>query len=130
MKLLLLLTLTLTLGYTSAADNNGQGEDEPGKTDANGKKQGHWIVKGKHQPEKKYPMEDKIKEGDFKDSRKTGEWTFYYVGNVPKLKTTFVNNKASGKYIKYHSNGNTKEEGEYRMGRQIGTKTDYHESGK
>lgn len=130
MKYLLLITFSLSLLNTYSIDNNGQGEDEPGKTDEGGKKQGHWIVKGKHKPEKGYPMEDKIEEGDYKDSRKMGEWTFFYKGNVPRLKTTFINNKASGKYIKYHENGNVKEEGEYRMGRQIGTKKDYHVNGE
>jgi antitoxin component YwqK of YwqJK toxin-antitoxin module len=130
MKLLLLLSFVLSLGFTHASDNNGQGEDEPGKTDESGRKQGHWIVKGKHKPQKNYPPEDKIEEGDYKDSRRNGEWTFFHIGNVPKLKTTFVNNKASGKYIKYHTNGNLKEEGEYRMGRQVGGQTQYFEDGK
>lgn len=130
MKLLLfLLALALSLGFSFASENNGQGEDEPGKTDEKGK-QGHWIVKGKHQPEKNYPMEDKIEEGDYKDSRKNGEWTFFYIGNVPKLKTTFINNKASGVYVKYHPNGNTKEKGEYKMGRQLGKQEQFFEDGK
>lgn len=130
MKLLTLLSFVLSLGFATASENNGQGEDKPGQTDANGKKQGHWIVKGKHKPEKNYPPEDKIEEGDYKDSRRTGEWTFFHIGNVPKLKTTFINNKASGKYIKYFRNGNVKEEGEYRMGRQVGTQKQFFEDGK
>ena len=130
MKLLTLLLFVLSIGFVSASDNNGQGEDKPGKTDENGRKQGHWIVKGKHKPEKNYPAEDKIEEGDYKDSRRTGEWTFFHKGNVPKLKTTFVNNKATGIYTKYFDNGNVKEEGEYRMGRQIGTQKQFFKDGK
>ena len=130
MKLLTLLCFVLSLGIATASDNNGQGEDKAGVTDANGKKQGHWIVKGKHKPEKNYPPEDKIEEGDYKDSRKEGEWTFFHIGNVPKLKTTFVNNKATGKYIKYYPNGNMKEKGEYRIGLQVGTQETFFEDGK
>ncbi len=130
MKLLTLLLFVLSLGFVSASDNNGQGEDKPGKTDERGLKQGHWIVKGKHRESKGYPPEDKIEEGDYKDSRRTGEWTFFHIGNVPKLKTTFVNNKATGKYTKYFSNGNVKEKGEYRMGRQMGTQEQFFEDGK
>ncbi|MEZ4938894.1 MAG: hypothetical protein R2799_14995 [Crocinitomicaceae bacterium] len=130
MKLLALLSFVFSLGFTLASENNGQGEDKPGQTDAQGKKQGHWIVKGKHKPEKNYPPEDKIEEGDYKDSRKEGEWTFFHIGNVPKLTTTFVNNKATGKYTKYFANGNVKEKGEFRVGRQVGTQEQFFESGK
>lgn len=79
-----------------------------------GMKQGHWIVTGDMKPEKEYPPEGKIEEGDYKDDRKTGEWIKYHKdGITPRLKGTYVNGRPNGPYIKYHDNGQESEIGTY-----------------
>ena len=54
------------------------------QTDANGKKQGPW---------KKYDKEGKLKyEGQFKDDKPTGKFTYYYPTGKVKTESVFSNN--------------------------------------
>ena len=52
--------------------------DAPNATDAQGRKQGMWIIWGKDKPEKGYPAEGRIEEGPFKDNKKSGTWIKYH----------------------------------------------------
>ena len=63
-----------------------QEDGEINKKDAQGRKQGPWIIFGKDRPEKGYPNEGKIEEGPYKDNRKHGQWTKYH-------KETFKNER-------------------------------------
>lgn len=45
--------------------------------DANGFKQGHWIIYGKDFPERRHPAEAKLEEGKFNSDLREGEWLFY-----------------------------------------------------
>jgi hypothetical protein len=99
-------------------------------TDANGKKQGHWIILGNNKPESGYGAQVKFEEGDYKDGRKTGTWTKYYAdGKTPKLKGTYINNRPEGVYYKYYSNGTIKEKGSLKLNLNFDTLTRYHENG-
>lgn len=46
-------------------------------TDDSGLKQGYWITFGKDFPEKGYPNDGKIDEGNYIDNIKSGEWYYY-----------------------------------------------------
>jgi antitoxin component YwqK of YwqJK toxin-antitoxin module len=99
-------------------------------TDANNKKQGHWVITGKDRPSSGYGQQVKVEEGDYKDGRKTGTWIKYYDdGKTPKLKGTYVNNRPEGEYVKYYSNGTIKEKGSLKLNLNIDTLTRYHENG-
>ncbi|MCB0477230.1 MAG: hypothetical protein R2799_15375 [Crocinitomicaceae bacterium] len=75
------------------------------------KKQGYWIIFGYQYPKKKYLPCNKIEEGRYKNSRKTGLWKFYYPNGNLKMEATFEIGKPVGNYIKYHENGEIKEIG-------------------
>jgi antitoxin component YwqK of YwqJK toxin-antitoxin module len=99
-------------------------------TDANNKKQGHWVITGKDRPSSGYGQQVKVEEGDYQDGRKAGTWTKYYDdGKTPKLKGTYVNNRPEGEYEKYYSNGTIKEKGSLKLNLNIDTLTRYHENG-
>jgi hypothetical protein len=99
-------------------------------TDANGKKQGHWVILGKDKPGTGYGSQVKFEEGDYKDSRKIGTWTKYYDdGKTPKIKGTYVNNRPEGVYYKYYSDGTLKEKGSLKLNLNYDTLTRYHENG-
>lgn len=100
------------------------------QTDANGWKQGYWIFYGKDMPEKGYPDEGKVEEGNFKDNKKTGEWIMYHKdGKTPRTKGYFENGRPKGAYIKYYENGVVMEEGTYANGKQSGSFKRYYENG-
>ncbi len=112
-KLILSLLVLFSVGFTSAFA--GSGVDQDGNvTDAQGKKQGKWIYRGKDRPEAGYPAEGKIEEGTFVDDRKEGIWIKYYNDGVtPKLKGEFHNHRPDGVYIKYDASGQIIEKGTF-----------------
>jgi hypothetical protein len=107
-------------------------EDEPrvaGYTDANGK-QGWWIIRGKDYPEKGYPSEGKIEEGNYKDDRKVGEWIVYHTdGITPRLIGNFVDGRPNGPYKKMNAQGIVVEKGDSYNKKQRGEFITYYDSG-
>lgn len=138
MKRYLLLSIFVIpmLGYSIANDISAAPYDldevEPvaGYTDANGLKQGYWIVYGKDAPEKGYPSEGKIEEGEFKDSKKEGTWIMYHKdGATPRLKGTFVGGRPNGPYEKYAPEGHAIETSSFNNGKQQGIYKSYNAAG-
>jgi antitoxin component YwqK of YwqJK toxin-antitoxin module len=98
--------------------------------DAQGKKQGKWIVRGRHKPGTCYQPEQKVEEGRYTDNRKTGVWIEYYCNNNMKNKLTFVNGRPDGYAIMYHENGKISEEGNWKANRWVGNYKLYYENGQ
>ena len=97
-------------------------------TDSLGKKQGHWVVIGKMKPNATaYLPNQLIEEGYYKDNRKTGVWKEYYSNGNQKNELNFENGRPSGKAIMYHENGCIKEEGNWKNNRWYGTYKSYNE---
>ena len=99
-------------------------------TDAQGKKQGKWIIFGRHKPGTCYTPEQKVEEGKYSDNRKTGIWIEYYCNSNMKNKLTFVNGRPDGYAIMYHENGKISEEGNWKANRWVGNYKLYHENGQ
>ncbi|MBK7130270.1 MAG: hypothetical protein IPH66_13040 [Crocinitomicaceae bacterium] len=128
-----LLGLTMPDDLTRTNANIGVEGIDPqanNQKDANGLKQGYWIFYGKDMPEKGYPDDGKIEEGNFKDDKKTGEWIMYHKdGKTPRTKGFFENGRPKGAYVKYYENGAVMEEGTYSNGKQTGSFVRYYENG-
>jgi hypothetical protein len=63
---------------TSYSENG----DVLNQIDANGKRQGHWMILGQMNPEKKdFAPNDIIETGFYKDGKKRGVWLYYSPGN-------------------------------------------------
>ena len=110
-------------------------EDEPripGYIDAQGRKQGYFVIYGKDVPEKtEYPPDGRVEEGNYKDDRKHGEWITYHPDGVtPRVKGMFVDGRANGAYEKYDQDGNKIEESSYHNGKQLGNYTSYYANGQ
>jgi hypothetical protein len=90
-------------------------------TDANGKKQGKWIIFGHHNPKMAgYDSNQKISEGTYKDNKKTGVWIDYFpTGNI-KNKLTFLDGRPHGPCNLYFWDGKIKEEGTWLNNRWVG----------
>ena len=106
-------------------------KDAPNAVDAQGRKQGMWIIWGKDKPEKGYPEDGRIEEGPFKDNKKDGTWIKYHKdGKTPRLTGVYANGRPNGKYTKYYPNGQAKEEGTFYAGKQKEVFKQYHENGQ
>jgi len=99
-------------------------------TDVSGKKQGKWILFGKHKPNTCYASNQKAEEGLYKENRKTGIWMEYFCNGNPKNKITFVNGRPDGYAIVYYENGKIQEEGQWKNNRWVGNMKQYYENGQ
>lgn len=75
---------TIILFFCIYVSSAALAQEAPNKTDASGKKQGHWI---KLDAEKK-----KIYDGNFVDDRPSGKFTYYYPAGEIKSVTVFSKN--------------------------------------
>lgn len=98
--------------------------------DVNGKKQGKWIIFGKHKPGSCYQPHQKVEEGKYIENRKTGVWIDYYCNSNKKSEITYVNGRPNGYAIMYYENGNKKEEGNWVNNRWVGDYKLYYENGQ
>jgi hypothetical protein len=56
---------------------------------ADGHKQGHWIILNETEHLPGYKESDKVREGDYKDGKKEGIWIEYEPGGVITSKTEY-----------------------------------------
>jgi antitoxin component YwqK of YwqJK toxin-antitoxin module len=132
MKAFVTLGLLLSFALLKAQSPSFElfGKDTINKTDATGKKQGKWIVFGKHQTEQCYQPTQKVEEGKYKENRKTGEWIQYYCNGNTKNKVTYANGRPDGYAILYHENGTVSEEGTWKNNRWVGNFKQFYENGE
>ena len=84
---------------------SGQTETSLNVTDRQGKKQGHWI--------KKYPNENIMYDGFFKDDHPVGELKRYYEDETLKSVLSYSDNGRKAVAVMYHPNGNISANGTY-----------------
>ena len=82
-----------------------QTETEINKTDQQGRKQGHWI--------KKYPNENIMYDGFFKDDHPVGEFRRYYENKTLKSLLIYSSDGTEADATIYHPNGNISSKGKY-----------------
>lgn len=106
------------------------GKDTINKTDAEGKKQGKWIVYGKDKPDDCYKATQKAEEGKYESNKKVGIWTEYFCNGNMKGSVTFVNGRPDGYAKTFHENGKINEEGMWRNSRWVGNYKLYYDNGQ
>lgn len=95
-----------------------------------GLKQGYWIVLNSVKKLPNYPMEAKVEEGKFADSKKIGIWKSYFANGNVKSEITYTNNRPSGYAKMYYDNGKIQEEGNWENSRWVGDYKSYYENGQ
>ena len=129
MKRVLLIAL-LVLGKALLAQSTTQ--DSTNVTDAEGRKQGRWVIlnKMKKPPLPDFTEEQKVEEGKFIDDKKTGKWITYYPNGNMKSVITYESNRPNGYATLYHENGKILEQGYWKNQRWVGDYKSYHENGE
>lgn len=124
---LILLFIVCKVGLAQSYEiyNN----DTINMVDVNGLRQGKWIIWGKMKKDPAYKDDQKVEEGSYKDSKKTGKWIEYYPSGNKKSDITFENNRPNGYATMYHANGQKSEEGVWKGNRWVGEYTLYYEDG-
>lgn len=98
--------------------------------DGVGKKQGKWILYGKHKPGLCYAPTQVAESGKYQENRKTGEWLEYFCNGNIKNQVNFVNGRQDGKAAIYYENGKIKEEGNWKNNRWVGNYKMYYDNGQ
>ncbi len=104
--------------------------DSINKIDVDGRKQGKWILMGKHKPGTCYAPEAKVEEGKYQDNRKKDVWIEYFCNGNMRNKLTFTNGKPDGYAQMFHENGKISEEGNWKNNRWVGNYKLYYENGQ
>jgi antitoxin component YwqK of YwqJK toxin-antitoxin module len=107
-----------------------QSLDSVNITDSNGKRQGRWVITNILLKRECYAEDQKVEEGKYVDSKKTGFWKEYYCNKNVKSKIYYENNKPNGYAVIYHENGKIKEEGEWKNNRWVGAYKLYYSNGQ
>jgi antitoxin component YwqK of YwqJK toxin-antitoxin module len=126
---LLAIFLTFTFGLSCDAFSQPNGGDTINFVDDAGKKQGYWIIFGTDKPTSGYAGDQKVEEGAYLSSRKTGPWKRYYPNDNLKSIINYVNNRPNGDYITYYETGKIEEEGNWTNNRNTGTFKRFHKNG-
>lgn len=93
-----------------------------GIIDQNGDYQGIWKLY--------YETGELKAEGNFEDSKRIGEWTFYHKNEAIEHKAKYVDGLPQGKWTWYFDNGKLRREEFFRRGREDGTVTEYDLTGE
>jgi antitoxin component YwqK of YwqJK toxin-antitoxin module len=129
-KLLYLLITFCGASFAQSQSSEVIGNDTCNKIDVDGRKQGKWILLGKHKPGTCYDPAAKVEEGKYQDNRKTGIWVEYFCNGNMKNKLTFANGRPDGYAIMYHENGKISEEGNWKVNKWVGNYKLYYDNGQ
>lgn len=130
MKKGILLLFIITYHFAIAQSVEIKGKDTINYTDDFGKKQGKWILLNKFLKKPNYEDNQKVEEGKYIDSKKTGLWKEYYPNSTIKSIITYENNRPYGYAKMYNDNGKIKEEGLWKNNRWIGDYKLYYDNGQ
>jgi antitoxin component YwqK of YwqJK toxin-antitoxin module len=98
--------------------------------DPRGLKQKRWVIFNSTKRLPGYKPDQKVEEGSYVNSRKHGAWKkFFSNGNV-KDEINYRMNRPDGPYKVYYENGNVQEQGVWKNNRNIGEFKRFHENGK
>ena len=128
MKQILIVLLVVISGFTFAQSS----KDSVNVTDAEGKRQGKWVITNKLMKPALagYKDDQKVEEGRYLDNKKVGIWVTYYPNGVTKSRITFENGRPFGKAIMFHENGKVAEQGIWKNNRWVGEYKLYYDNGE
>ena len=99
------------------------------QVDANGQRQGYWVITGYMAGDKAYRNEAVVEEGIFKDSKKEGIWKKYWPNGKMRSEINYAQGRPSGSYKLFYDNGVKEEEGNWVNNRNTGNFKRFHPNG-
>ena len=129
MKKSFLLLLLIFCKVSLAQSFEIVGNDSINRIDENNLRQVFWQILNKIKKLPGYKDDQKVEEGNYADSKKTGIWKQFFATGKVKNEITFANNRPSGYAKMYYENGNIMEEGQWENNRWTGEYKQYYENG-
>lgn len=106
---------------TTAAIYQGDQKMSEGAVSDVGALQGHWI--------EYYGTGEKRAEGEYKEGKKDGPWTFFHHGGEVEQKGNYVNGLPQGEWVWFFVGGARHREEHYRKGKEDGASMEYDSTG-
>lgn len=106
---------------TAAAIYQGDRKVSEGEVSEVGALQGHWT--------EYYGTGEKRAEGEYKDGKKDGPWTFFHREGQVEQKGIYVNGLPQGEWFWFFPSGARHREEHYRKGREDGASAEYDSTG-
>jgi len=102
------LLIICSFSYNCSAINS----DTLNRVDpVNGRKIGYWVITGNMSKLEGYSDNDKVEEGRYNNSRKTGTWIKYWPNGNIRSSIKYRNGRTLGEYCTYFQNGKIEEKG-------------------
>lgn len=120
--LLLICVSAISIAQETTAVNN--------QKDENNRKQGYWVIKNENNKFPTYAEGQKVEEGKYSSSRKTGLWKAYHPNGKLKSEIYYENGMPRGKYKLYYENGKLEEEGNWDRTKNTGDFKRYYSNGQ
>ncbi len=106
------------------------GEDgELNRIDANGQRQGYWIIKGYMVEENGFGANSTVEEGHYINGNKEGLWKRYYPSGSLRNEITYRGDAPFGAYTIYYPNGQVEEKSAWHRNKNVGEFTRFYEDG-
>ena len=100
------------------------------QVNAEGRRTGHWVIKGAESSKPGYSDAAVVEEGDYENGRKAGVWKTYYPSGKIKNEITFENGRPKGPYTTYYENGQIEEQGNWALNKNTGSFKRYYSNGQ
>jgi antitoxin component YwqK of YwqJK toxin-antitoxin module len=110
-----LIILLLAGSFTYANDFG-----ELNRIDANGQRQGYWIIKGYMIEASAYSANATVEEGHYINGNKEGLWKRYYPSGQVRNEITYRGDLPHGPYIIYYPNGQIEEQSNWQRNKNVG----------
>jgi antitoxin component YwqK of YwqJK toxin-antitoxin module len=120
------LLFVLSLSFQVFADGLG----ELNRVDANGLRQGYWIIKGYMLKNAGYSANATVEEGHYLNGNKEGLWKRFYPDGKLRNEITFRNGSPYGPYTVYYPNGLVEERGSWHRNKNVGEFARFYDDGK
>lgn len=109
---------------TDSTPKSNENHTATNQTDARGYRQGYWIIYGNAFPERGYPADGKIEEGNFRDGERDGEWMLYEKdGMTPAAKLNYEQDMLHDTCRYYNQEKNTQTVIVYDFGQLVSIET-------
>jgi antitoxin component YwqK of YwqJK toxin-antitoxin module len=130
MRITLSLIFTLFIGFNTLPAQGAVNESAINQYDEQGRKTGHWVIKGHMINATNYKPDQKVEEGEYVANKREGLWKKYHTNGELKSEINYRSNRPSGPYKLYFPSGILEEDGNWIDERNTGEFKRYHPNGK
>ncbi len=125
----LLLLLIIGGGFSGYSQDSIEYDGKYVNRVINGKREGHWIIFAHTKNLPDYSPNAKYEEGKFMAGRRTGRWTRFHANGEKWSEVEYKRGRKRGSYTTYYDNGQVQEVGTWIRQKNVGEFRRYYQNG-